>query len=131
MEFKAGDKVKCVFFGDEVFTLQNINADKYYEDYIFKIEYKDITHSFTIDGKYYSQHTHPVLTLVERPTKKIAKRFWRWIFFLHHAKSEPDYFDDNGFKTCGDRRENWDTIKKIKLENCFIDIEVDAETFKE
>jgi len=60
-EFKEGDRVKCAFFGAEVFTLE-----KFGQSIGFSLRQVPLT--FLDDGRYCETHTNPVLTLVERPT---------------------------------------------------------------
>lgn len=67
MKFKPGDKVKCAFFGDEVFELRE-DLNIFYSVYFL---HKDDEYSFTEDGKHAKEHTHPVLTLVERPEPRV------------------------------------------------------------
>jgi hypothetical protein len=75
-EFKPKDKVECTFFGDEVFEVH----DTGHKDFPIAIINNEGNNfgRFTSDGKYLNQHTHPVLTLVERPKKKVTKTVECW-----------------------------------------------------
>jgi len=64
MEFKAGGKVKCAFFGDEVFELKYVTGCR--DIYPLTISRLGSYDTFTIDGRSSSMHTHPILILVER-----------------------------------------------------------------
>jgi len=66
-EFKVGDRVKCAFYGDEVFEL--IKHEDSIE--VLILEREDIEMYFLKDGRNSTRHTHPVLTLVERPKTKV------------------------------------------------------------
>ena len=70
-EFKAGDRVKCVFFGDKTFTLtQSISGLCVF------VEHEGHFFTFLKDGRYSTHHTHPSITLVERPkTKHTVSRY--------------------------------------------------------
>ena len=74
-KFKVGDRVKCTFFGDAVFTLETFQ----FSDGLI-IKYGDNYVPFLADGKVHKSHTHPVLTLVERPKKKIQVTAWANIY---------------------------------------------------
>jgi len=65
-EFKVGDRVKCYFYGDKVFTLVR-------EGSFFRLNNK--RELFWDNGKYQDSHSAPVLTLVERPNKKVEVTF--------------------------------------------------------
>jgi len=71
--FQAGDKVTCAFFGDEVFCLTKAPI---WLIYPLQIESKNYVYTFTEDGRADALHTHPVLTLVERPKKKVKRTYW-------------------------------------------------------
>lgn len=58
--FKPGDKVRCAFYGDEVFTLVLGFCDSIVT-LNRAVPYRD----FFSDGKIHRDHTHPVLTMVE------------------------------------------------------------------
>lgn len=73
MIFKKNDKVKCAFFGDEVFELEEGDEFVYFS-------HSKGTSSFLKDGRASDSHTHPVLTLVERPKKKKKVELWQWVF---------------------------------------------------
>ena len=73
-EFKVGDKVKCAFFGDKIFTLAK-NQGGY-----LCIEHKNNYVSFYRDGRESENHTHPVLTFVERPKTKVKVVRWMNIY---------------------------------------------------
>lgn len=97
MEYQAGDKVKCAFFGEEVFELKGIKAEKCAGIYFpLYFEYNNANHYFTTDGKDSLKHTHPILTLVERPKKKKIKLdFWVNVYddgvcCLSHTKDRAD-----------------------------------------
>lgn len=75
-KFKAGDKVKCVFYGDKVFTLGR--SDRI--DYLYLMELGGTSQpTFMEDGRYNHSHTHPSITLVERPKVKVKKRYSGWV----------------------------------------------------
>ena len=69
--FKVGDVVKCVFYGDREFELIGCSDDKY----PLAIDSDDIYGIFTIDGKDNTDHTHPVLTLIRRPSDMVKQEF--------------------------------------------------------
>jgi len=71
VEFKVGDRVKCTFFGDAVFTLETFQFSD-----VLIIKYGDNYVPFLADGKVHKSHTHPVLTLVERPKVKVEVTLW-------------------------------------------------------
>ena len=73
-EFKAGDRVKCVFFGDEIFTL----TERITSLTAFPVSFERVGHVLTFlrDGRHSTHHTHPSITLVERPkTKRTIHRY--------------------------------------------------------
>jgi len=70
-EFKHGDKVKCAFFGDEIFTLEETAPFG-----VLKIDTGEKFVSFYKNGTYEELHTHPVLTLVERAKTKVKVSVW-------------------------------------------------------
>lgn len=127
MEFQEKDLVKCAFFGDKIFVLEKCDVN----DDCVGFRRNSLFYSFLSDGRYYKHHTAPVLTLVERPAQKIKKRFWQWAIEDQDGYFKTGYFyDDTGHSTNDSKYKKWNDIKKIKLENYFIDIEVDAEKFK-
>ena len=73
MEFKVGDIVKCVFYGDEEFELMSDSVSSLFPLAITSDICGHIT--FTLSGRVSTSHTHPVLTLVSRPRpkKKVKK----------------------------------------------------------
>ena len=83
-EFKAGDKVKCAFFGDEVFELREDGGN-----FLVILERKDSEMFFLKDGRYTQYHTHPVLTLVERPNTKV--KITRWINVYQYGSEWATY----------------------------------------
>jgi len=72
-EFKVGDKVKCTFYGDRIFTLYESEDDRYL---VITCE----GDSFLKNGTQHGYHTHPVLTLVERPKTKVKVTRWASIY---------------------------------------------------
>jgi len=74
-EFKAGDRVKCTFFGDKIFTLKKSSSLE-----LLRFDIGDTFFSFYKDGTYEELHTHPVLTLVERPKVKVEVCVWMNIY---------------------------------------------------
>lgn len=71
-EFRAKDKVKCAFFGDEVFELEEIGSS-------LKLKgSSNMELNFSKFGKVMTHHTHPVLTLVERPKRMVKKQVEYW-----------------------------------------------------
>ena len=74
LEFKAGDKVKCYFYGDEVFTLVKDGS-------FLRLENK--RELFWNDGKNQKSHTHPALTLVERPKVKTQTQLSGYMKMYH------------------------------------------------
>jgi len=77
IEFKVGDKVKCAFFGDKIFTLTGHDPD----GYLF-IEYEDHSLSFYRDGRHSKFHTHSSLLLIggEKPKTKVKVVRWMNIY---------------------------------------------------
>ena len=95
LEFKAGDKVKCYFYGDEVFTLEMFGHN-------IGFSLKQVPLIFLDDGRYYESHTHPVLTLVERPKVKVQVTRWANIY--------PDGVADLSYKTESEAKRNAQSI---------------------
>ena len=83
-EFKSGDKVKCAFYGDKIFTLE---AFQFSDGLIIK--YGDDCVTFLADGRYMRSHTQPVLTLVERPNTKV--KITRWINVYQYGSEWATY----------------------------------------
>lgn len=106
-EFKVGDKVKCAFFGDEVFELED-TPDDYYSICFKRLE---AYHSFTVHGKSVSSHTHPVLTLVERPKRKEKRTITLYI------NTYPDGGEDaiHSSRKVADRYAVYNRIKCIEF----------------
>jgi len=88
--YRAGDKVKCAFFGDKVFTL----IEKGFSNYLY-IEKYGCSLAFYLDGRFEDDHTHSILTLVERPKTKVEFIVWVNIFpnnyrVSHNSKHSAD-----------------------------------------
>lgn len=86
VEFRAGDKVKCTFFGDEVFEL--VEHTGYYP---LKIKRESCEYIFQRDGRYCVHHTSSVLTLVSRPKKKESVTWYRVTCHAKEADEATDY----------------------------------------
>lgn len=106
-KFKVGDKVKCVFFGDRVFTLGKADI----LDNLYLLELVGVSQpTFMEDGRYNPYHTHPVLTLVERPKKKVKKQrqYNAWVNVypdgvgdrVHGSESSAKQFANEDRLTC-------------------------------
>jgi len=57
---------------------------------------------------------------------KIPKRYWQWKVRTSEGLwySPETYYDENGMNTAGGRcYQNWDNLKKIKVEDDYIDID--------
>lgn len=68
----------------------------------------------------------------EPPKKTIKKRFWQWAVNRTLGHYNLGYYlDDNLRKTDGEVHDLGIYSSIIKQENSFIDVEVDAENFKE
>lgn len=69
---------------------------------------------------------------LEAPKEKVLKRFWAWRIkpsdHSHWVRGSC-YMDDEGVFTSGDRPygEKWSEREKIKIEDDFVDVEVDDE----
>lgn len=103
MEFKAGDKVKCYFFGDEVFILDSNRGS----DYPLGFDSHGERWTFTDDGRFHDDHSVPVLTLVERSTKKVKKTYSGWLNIYpsgghgyHKERDKADFFADDDRIAC-------------------------------
>lgn len=73
-------------------------------------------------GKYSLKDLQDHLSLT--PPKK-TKRYWQWKVRDGSWHRPTTYIDDNGCNTSGDKEwEFWDSRKKQKIEDDFIDIEV-------
>lgn len=71
--FKPGDFVRCAFYGDRIHVLMSGEVSCY----PVEIHVDGGTCSFTEDGRSELSHTHPVLTLVERPKKSVRKGLYQ------------------------------------------------------
>lgn len=63
MEFQVGDIVE---FGGEEGVISRIQNN---EEYCIYVDTISNNHEFTIDGKYFINHTKPLLNFVSRPKK--------------------------------------------------------------
>lgn len=64
-------------------------------------------HCFYCDGKHSTDHTHSVLTLVERPKKMVTKTIERWAnvysdecVYIHHSREKADVYDGGNRIAC-------------------------------
>lgn len=93
MEFKVGDIVTFGGIEGEV-----VSIDSTY--YPLIVEFKDKSRCvFTLDGKYCTSHTEPLLKLKERPVKKNVRTFYEWIDrdgFVRHLIITEDFKDIKG-----------------------------------
>jgi len=89
IEFKVGDRVKCSFYGDKIFTLTGHDPD----GYLF-IEYEGHSLSFYRDGRHSRQHTHSPLTLIDgaKPKVKVEVCIWSNIY----ADNDNTYYTSKG-----------------------------------
>ena len=86
IEFKVGDKVKCAFYGDKIFTLTGHDPD----GYLF-IEYEDHSLSFYRDGRHSKFHTHSSLLLIdgEKPLVHLVTKEAAELFGLEEEEVAP------------------------------------------
>jgi hypothetical protein len=91
--FKHGDKVKAHFYGDIIFTLEdmrisNMDTDiKIFYPLKISIGVGNRDEYFTIDGRSNISHYHPSLSLVE---EKKEIEVIRWFQIMYHLKRD-DY----------------------------------------
>lgn len=69
-KFEPGDKVKCAFFDDELFELEG------FSEFEIRFQRGDTTYYFATDGRYSTNHTRPVLALVEKKKEKLRMECW-------------------------------------------------------
>jgi len=99
-DFKVGDRVKCAFYGDEIFTLETFQ----FSDGLI-IKHGDNYVPFLADGKVHKSHTHPVLTLVERAKVKVEVTAWAniydgWGSLYYPSKESADKNQQPGRTAC-------------------------------
>lgn len=70
MIFKAGDRVRCAFFGEEIFTLQHNG------NHLPNFSRDGTCYDFLEDGRWAKSHTASCLTLVERPKEKVSRKLY-------------------------------------------------------
>jgi len=114
MEFKVGDKVSAFGVEGEVISLDEKN------NYPITVEFDDDHLSFfMIDGRASAWHKEPSLKLIERPKKKVKKKF-----YLGHDKYSPIH----SYIGCGAL---WITRKDAEVQKwehvLEVEIEVDEE----
>lgn len=122
MEFKVGDKVR---FAGTNGVVTEIYGNDYLDVEFTNSEGYNCTLSLYMDGSL-SRVLNEKLVLIERPKKKVMKRFWLWdlkdnngIIFKGTA-----YRDENGLGTNNKLVGN--TLIKKHLDE-FIDIEVEED----
>lgn len=74
-EFKVGDEVEAFGLKGKV-----IHVDQEFGKYPIIVEY-DVNHMrdpFTLDGKLHLFHKEPSLKLINRPKRKVKKKFYQW-----------------------------------------------------
>jgi len=91
--FKVGDRVKCHFYGDKVFTLEK-SISGHGSDYLIIDTGADFL-SFYKDGRCMFNHTHSSLILVERAKTKVKVKRYVNIYrnaisFAHVTRAEAD-----------------------------------------
>ena len=84
-EFKVGDRVKCAFYGDEIFTLEDCGRHN-------ALSLAGLKGVFYTNGRCNIEHTHSVLTLVERAKTKV--KVTRWMNVYPNDFSDRAYGDD-------------------------------------
>jgi hypothetical protein len=124
MEFQVGDEVK---WGEEVGIVKDVVAEDFYP---IKVLFTGGPGTFTESGlRDKFLENSPKLELVNRPKKKVKKRFWKWAYKDNFGMYADSYYfmDESGTGNAGPidpalkiKREG-----AIKLENVFIDIEVE------
>lgn len=94
------------------------------------------------NGCWYNDHDqlyHLMLDLADYPgweeyipaKKKVTKRFWMWaVKYNGHFRilDDGNFYDDSGRSSDGNPftfKFDWENMIKIKLENCYIDLEVE------
>jgi len=82
--YRAGDKVKCAFFGDKVFKLYAYSEGSY-----LYIEHEGGFISFCAEGRHMKSHTHSTLTLVDRQKTKVEFIVW---MNLYPNKDDNTYY---------------------------------------
>lgn len=90
-EFKAKDKVKCAFFGDEALELK----DSLNHNHPLVIYRGNDFYLFTKNGMFDLTHTHPILTLVERPEPRIEEL---WVNILHYKEGQIYSYGFNSYE---------------------------------
>jgi hypothetical protein len=61
----------------------------------------------------------------ETKKKTVTKRFWIWNIKEPHYRKTSVYFDESGMDTTGNFYRGWNEYEKQKLEDEFIDVEVE------
>lgn len=76
MIFKPGDRVRCHYYGEEIFTLEKAYAEYQTANTYLKFTRNGSEHVFYEDGKFAPTHVAPLLTLVERPKEKVKRKLY-------------------------------------------------------
>ena len=110
-EFKAGDIVRYIPMGDKEFVLEESGEG------LYPLKISEYYESFTKDGRYSSEHTHPLLILIRRPEEK---RKWYQVVYKCHGNKMPEiarclYNSEEDFYTRGisKNRLEWIEIKFV------------------
>lgn len=133
-EFRAGDKVK---WGEEVGEVTAIKPDGSYPVFVAftPVDFGGpfiFCSCFTKDGLYDKDlPKSPRLEFVDRPKKKIKKRYWQWKFkslgsgYWYRLET---YLDEEGRNTEDELApfygKEWMSLEKIKIEDDYVEIEV-------
>lgn len=114
MEFKVGDI--CEAFGLKCFVI-DINKK---HNYPVKVSFEGgYCRNFLMDGKFEDWHLEPSLKLIERPKKKVKKKF----YLGHNGIRHPE-----DHITCSNLHPDTELLKKAQWDNILeIEIEVDEE----
>ena len=103
-EFKAGDIVHFIPTGNKEYVLEESGDD------LYPLRLSECYEILTKDGRYSSEHTHPLLILIRRPEEK--KKWYQVIYKFKFNKrpvaSASLYENEEDFYTYG--------IPKDKLE---------------
>jgi hypothetical protein len=94
-EFKVGDI--CMAFGMRC-VVEDI--DKSPSDYPVNVvfEFSEKKESFTPNGRLYGWHKEPSLKLIERPKRKVKKRFYMMVYKCEGGWHQASIMVDENFK---------------------------------
>ena len=120
-KFQVGDEVEGFGLRGKVTMLNRYGIIDVCWEGTKNVDYFDET------GRGETWHKEPSLKLIERPKKKVMKRFWLWAVKITDViHKSPIYMDDEGINT-GMRQEYKKEWLYQKNEHDFVDIEVEEE----